>query len=41
MFRLIWVILSSCGRLFQARSNLLLENLALGQQLAVLNRRRP
>jgi len=40
MFRLIWAILSSCARLFHVRGNLLLENLALRQQLAVMKRRR-
>jgi hypothetical protein len=41
MFDLILVLFAVLVRLFHARSNLLLENLALRQQLAVLKRRHP
>ena len=40
MLRTIWAVLASFARLFHARGSLLLENLALRQQLAVLKRRR-
>jgi hypothetical protein len=40
MLRTIWAVLASFARLFLARGSLLLENLALRQQLAVLKRRR-
>ena len=41
MFRLIGLCLGTLVRLLRARRSLLLENLALRQQLAVLKRRRP
>jgi hypothetical protein len=41
MLRLILILLAAFGRIFRSRSSLLLENLALRQQLAVLKRRRP
>src|SRR5712692_4793215 len=41
MFHFIGVILASILRLFRARQSLLLENLALRQQLVVLKRRHP
>jgi putative transposase len=39
MLRLILILLLAFGRIFRSRSSLLLENLALRQQLAVLKRR--
>src|ERR1035441_9539905 len=41
MLRIIGLFLASIVRLFRTRRNLLLENLALRQQLAVLKRKRP
>src|ERR1700731_1571140 len=41
MFRFIGLCLGTLVRLLRARRSLLLENLALRQQLAVLKRRRP
>jgi hypothetical protein len=41
MFRFIGVCLGTLVRLLRARRSLLLENLALRQQLAVLKRRHP
>src|SRR6266487_5766876 len=41
MFRLIVLCLGTLVRFLRARRSLLLENLALGQQLAVLKRRHP
>jgi hypothetical protein len=41
MIRLILILLAAFGRIFRSRSSLLLENLALRQQLAVLKRRHP
>src|SRR5215469_13229100 len=41
MFRVLRLLLGSIFRVFRKRSGLLLENLALRQQLAVLKRHRP
>ena len=41
MFRFIGLCLGTLVRLLRARRNLLLENLALRQRLAVLKRRHP
>ena len=41
MFRFVGLCLGTLVRLLRARRSLLLENLALRQQLAVLKRRRP
>ena len=41
MFRFVRLCFGTLARLFRARRGLLLENLALRQQLAVLKRRRP
>jgi putative transposase len=41
MFTVIRLCLGTIARLFCARRNLLLEDLALRQQLAVFKRRRP
>jgi putative transposase len=41
MLRLLWLCFESLVRLFRAQPSLLLENLALRQQLAVLKRRQP
>src|ERR1039458_9489681 len=41
MFRFLVLLLGTLVRLLQARRSLLLENLALRQQLAVLKRRHP
>jgi hypothetical protein len=40
MFHLIRIVLTSTLRLFRTRRSLLLENLVLRQQLAVLKRKR-
>ena len=39
MFRIIWLFLTTTFRCFYARRTLLLENLVLRQQLAVLKRK--
>lgn len=41
MFNMFFLWLGALGRTFQTRQNLILENLALRQQLAVLKRRHP
>jgi putative transposase len=41
MIRLVWLTFGMFARLFRAQPSLLLENLALRQQLAVLKRRHP
>lgn len=41
MFRFILVIFAALVRLFRTRSSLLLGNLALRQQIAILKRRHP
>src|SRR5260370_36867693 len=41
MFRFVGLCLGTLVRLLRARGSLLLENLAVRQHLAVLNRRRP
>src|ERR1035441_4178935 len=41
MFRIIWFLVTTVFRCFHARRTLLLENLVLRQQLAVLKQRHP
>jgi hypothetical protein len=41
MFRFVGLCFGMLGRLFRGRRSLLLENLALRQQLALLKRRHP
>ena len=41
MFRFVWLLFGMLVRLFRGRQSLLLENLALRQQLVALKRRHP
>jgi putative transposase len=40
MFRLLWLLVGTCRRCFCSRRDLLLENLALRQQLAIFKQRK-
>jgi hypothetical protein len=41
MLRLLWLLIVLSARFFRCRRDLLLENLTLHQQLAVLKKKRP